>query len=379
MLRNFLHRYGVVYRLLEYTDGERRVTNLRHLAERLHCDADKLGMGGLLAWFSAKRKAPGYANIEELLRLESDENLVKILTIHVAKGLEFPLVFCPFLWDGKLFSKDDEVLTFHDPETHAAVIDFGSETREQSREQAKAEERAENIRLLYVALTRAKYRCWMVWGKINEAETSAPAWLLHRGAPKKNAAAQVQALLEDASGVSLADMRVDLDRLQRSSNGAIAVVDFPSAAVSLAPAETSSPVLAARAFTGAIGDSKRVTSFTGLAHGRSLEAPDYDAADREAELEPIASGRDIFAFPRGAQAGKCLHAIFEHVDFTKLARPELELLVGKQLAAHGFESVWVQTIADMVERVAATALDEGGALRLDRVPLKKRLDELEFY
>jgi exodeoxyribonuclease V beta subunit len=91
------------------------------------------------------------------------------------------------------------------------------------------------------------------------------------------------------------------------------------------------------------------------------------------------TGRDIFAFPRGAQAGKCLHAIFEHVDFANLARPDLERVVGRELMAHGFENVWVQVVADMVERVVATPLDDSGALRLDRVPLAKRLDELEFY
>ena len=106
-------------------------------------------------------------------------------------------------------------------------------------------------------------------------------------------------------------------------------------------------MLAARSFTGVIRDTKRVTSFTGLTHGRAIEAPDYDAADREPPLEAMPRGRDIFSFPRGAQAGKCLHAIFENVDFTCLARPELERVVGRELTAHGFESIWVHAVADM--------------------------------
>ena len=378
MFRNFVHRHEVLRRLLAYSDGERRVTNLLHLSELLHCDADIQGMSGLLAWLSAKRKAPANSNLEELLRLESDENLVKILTIHTAKGLEFPLVFCPFLWDGNLRSAKADVIRFHDD--NGAVLDLGSDALESHRDQAVLEERAEEMRLLYVALTRAKYRCWMVWGKINEAETSAPAWLLHRGERKPSAGARVQALLEDASPVSFANMRGDLERLERSSQGSIAVVEIPSAdGIRFEPRDTAPPALAARAFTGVIGDTKRVTSFTGIAHGRSVEAPDYDAANRDAEPEPVVDGRDIFAFPRGAQAGKCLHAIFEHVDFTKLVRPELELVVSQQLAAHGFDGVWVPTIAGMVERVVATPLDAAGTLRLNRVPLSKRLDELEFY
>jgi exodeoxyribonuclease V beta subunit len=365
MLRTFLHHYDVVYRLLQYTDGERRVTNLRHLAERLHCDADRQGMSGLLAWFAGKRKAPGFANLEELLRLESDENLVKILTIHVAKGLEFPLVFCPFLWDGKLWSKNDDVLAFHDPQTREAVVDFGSETIEQAREQARLEERAENMRLLYVALTRAKYRCCMIWGNIKDAEASAPAWLL------KGAAAQIDPT----------NMRGDVERLQASSNGAIAVVDLPTGRDGhFQPGDPTSPVLAARVFTGSIDDTKRVTSFTGLAHGRALEAPDYDATpEREPLAEEITGRLDIFTFPRGAQAGKCLHAIFETVDFVALARDDLSRIVARELAAHGFESEWAGVVAEMVERVIATPLDENGTLQLNRVPRSKRLDELEFY
>ncbi|MGZ5164376.1 MAG: exodeoxyribonuclease V subunit beta [Burkholderiales bacterium] len=380
MLRSLLHRYDVVCRLLNFADGERRVTNLLHLTELMHCGSGTQGISGLLASLAAKRKAPEVANLEEILRLESDENLVKILTIHVAKGLEYPLVFCPFMWDGNLRSAKSEAIKFHDPaKREVAVLDFGSETLEDGRAQAVLEEHAENMRLLYVALTRAKYRCWMVWGRINEAETSAPAWLLHRGGSTvRPAATQSKGHSQDMP--QLANMRADLERLAASSDGAIRVVDFPASAdIRFEPVDTATPVLTARAFTGAIRDTKRVTSFTGLTHGRAIEAPDYDAADREPELEAMPTGRDIFSFPRGAHAGKCLHAIFEHVDFTNLARPELERVVGRDLAAHGFESIWVQAIADMVQRVVETPLDDGGALRLDRVPLSKRLDELEFY
>jgi exodeoxyribonuclease V beta subunit len=126
-----------------------------------------------------------------------------------------------------------------------------------------------------------------------------------------------------------------------------------------------------------IRDSRRVTSFTALAHGRSVEAPDYDAADRDPLPESV-SGRDIFAFPRGAQAGKCIHTIFENVDFADLHRPSVERTVLKALAAHGFEPVWVRALADMVEAVVDTPLDASG-MRLRGVTRQTRLDELEFY
>ncbi len=365
MLRAFLQRRRVMCRLLEYRDGERRVTNLLHLSERLHCQTEARGVGGLIAWLAAKRRAPGSADEEELLRLESDENLVKILTVHVAKGLEFPLVFCPFLWDGGLRSAKDDPVAFHDPSEEArAVLDFGSDTLDAAREQAKREERAENLRLFYVALTRAKYRCWMVWGHLNEAETSAPAWLFHPGCKK----------LDPKS------MRADLDRLVASAGGTIRVTDLEAPqAVTFTPQARRGSQLTARTFHRILLDTRRVTSFTGLAHGRALEAPDYDAGDRPEEPELPIGRRDIFAFPRGAHAGQCLHAIFEHVDFEQRARPDVERIVARDLGLHGFDVEWTRAVADMVEAVLATPLDDEGTLSLGKVSRARRLDELEFY
>jgi exodeoxyribonuclease V beta subunit len=365
MLRAFLRRHGVMCRLLAYADGERRVTNLLHLAEHLHRESQARGVSGLVAWLAAKRQAPGSANEEELLRLESDENLVKILTIHVAKGLEFPLVFCPFAWDGALRSARDDPVAFHDrTAANRTVLDFGSADVDSARAEAQREERSESLRLFYVALTRAKYRCWMVWGRVNQAEHSAPAWLLHPGA---------QALEPDG-------MRQDLAGLVRRAKGTLRVTDLRvSTAVPFKAPGVSDAPLVSREFDGEIRDTRRVTSFTGLTHGRAIEAPDYDAPDRPLEPAAPISGRDIFAFPRGAHAGKCLHAIFQHVDFTVGRRAEMDRVVARALEAHGFDTQWTRAVTDMVQAVIATPLDEGGGLRLETVAKSQRLDELEFY
>jgi exodeoxyribonuclease V beta subunit len=110
-----------------------------------------------------------------------------------------------------------------------------------------------------------------------------------------------------------------------------------------------------------------------------VETPDYDAAAHQVEMERGGGAHDIFAFPRGARAGRCLHAIFEQVNFTALARASLERLVARELAAHDFAARWIPVVADMVQAVVTTPLDASGRLRLDCVSADRRFDELEFY
>ena len=372
MARRLFRHFAVIERLLAYTDGERRVTNVLHLVELMHRETGSDGIGAALEWLAEKRKSPGNRNEEELLRLESDENLVKILTVHAAKGLEFPLVFCPFMWDGRLYAAEAAAIRFHDPEKgYAAVLDLGSDALEACRVLAEREELAESLRLLYVALTRARYRCWMVWGNINEAGTSAPAWLLHA---HDSRAVSIPLALDDAS------IQADLERIAANADGNIRVRPLPREDKScITPAAASPPELSPRRFTGEIRETWRVTSFSALAHARSVETPDYDAGARETGSEVATATRDIHAFPRGARTGRCLHAIFEEVDFSALNRAELQRVVSRQLASYDFPAHWASVVSNMVEKVVATPLDEGGGLRLDRVTPGQRLNEVEFY
>ncbi|MBW1746583.1 MAG: exodeoxyribonuclease V subunit beta, partial [Deltaproteobacteria bacterium] len=115
MFRLFMVKEKVRTRLLSFVDGQRRLTNILHLAEILHGEAaDKeLGMTGLLKWLSEQISSASNRVEEYQLRLESDEDAVKIVTIHKCKGLEYPIVFCPFVWGGSLPAKGKEFI-FHD-------------------------------------------------------------------------------------------------------------------------------------------------------------------------------------------------------------------------------------------------------------------------
>ena len=109
------------------------------------------------------------------LRLESDEKAVRIITVHKSKGLEFDIVFCPYVWsDAKARA------AFHDPEeNYRLTLDLANNHEHKPRQEKEA--LAEALRLFYVAVTRAKHRCTMVWRAKTKPDKCAPAYLLGTG------------------------------------------------------------------------------------------------------------------------------------------------------------------------------------------------------
>ena len=161
--RAWLDEQRVAERLIALPDGERRLTNLLHLAELLQTESlQRPGLEPLLAWFNAQRAAESHGD-DALLRLESDAERVQIVTVHTSKGLEYPLVFCPYLWDGALLRRDEDI-TCH-AEDGTPLLDLGGADYDDNRERARRERFAERLRLAYVALTRARDRLWLHWGR----------------------------------------------------------------------------------------------------------------------------------------------------------------------------------------------------------------------
>jgi exodeoxyribonuclease V beta subunit len=386
MFRRFLQHEQVRPRLLAFADGERRLTNLLHAAEVLHHASleRRLGVNGLIQWIDEQRQAKGQVAEEHQLRLETDEKAVKLVTIHKSKGLEYPIVFCPFSWKGAdIEHRGEEQVFFHEKANGILVRDLGSENYDTNKQQALAEKLAEQVRLFYVALTRAKHRCYFVWGAFNGAATSAPAWLLH---PPTNCPEDVVAALEENSKQRDDDgLLADLTRLAENSDDgksvpAIEVRDLPATTEEkFTPANGAGAQLECRRFTGGIARDWRISSFTSLTANHGEEMPDHDdAGTSTAEAEP-ASG--IFAFPSGANPGKCLHAIFERLDFAHWNRAETRQIVAAQLAAHDLVGAdFTDTVFKMLGNVMESPLDgKIPGLKLSQVTGDRRLQELEFY
>ncbi|MCX5854785.1 MAG: UvrD-helicase domain-containing protein, partial [Deltaproteobacteria bacterium] len=225
MFRHFLSKEKVRERLLTYPDGERRLTNVLHLMEVLHTESigQKLGMTGLIKWLARQRNENTLRLEEHELRLESDARAVKIVTIHKSKGLEYPVVFCPFNWG---HSKDKtKEFTFHDPEDNWRLNLVLDPAAGYDKSLAEKESLAENIRLLYVSLTRAKNRCYLAWGPFKDAGTSSLAYVLHP--PDDGATNIVEATETKFKNLSDTDMRLDLESIAARADGAISVYDIP--------------------------------------------------------------------------------------------------------------------------------------------------------
>jgi exodeoxyribonuclease V beta subunit len=391
--RRLLRREGVVPRVLARPDGERRMTNYRHLAELLQQAEHERGLDVAgLARHIAQARTAGEAE-ETQLRLESDAQLVRIVTIHAAKGLQYPVVYCPFLWGG---SKADEtywpVLAHdaHDGAGGGTCLDFGSDRIDALRHRADLEDAAEELRLAYVALTRAQHRCVVAWGKVNQFERSPLAWLLF-GPKSSDADAEADdprsSLAERLEQRDAAALEAELQALATQLGGALAVVPAPMPATATVPAAAVQyQPLAPRGFAGTIPAPWRVSSFSSLA---ARLAEEEESADRDAlpateiAVPPAptftAEERPAFAslydFPRGARAGSCLHALFERVDFQR--RDGDAAQAAAVLNEFGFPAAWQPVLARMVADVCATPLDDAG-LRLADIAPDARLIELEF-
>jgi exodeoxyribonuclease V beta subunit len=386
MFRGFMQREQVRARLLAFPDGERRLTNLLHLSEVLHRVSveNRLGISGLLKWIGEQREVEGQVAEEHQLRLETDEKAVKLVTIHKSKGLEYPVVFCPFSWKGaNIEHGGEEQVFFHENADGSLVRDLGSAEYEVHKQQARVERLAENVRLLYVALTRAKHRCYFVWGAFRNAATSAPAWLLHP--PPKPEPDPVAAQEEHFPQLDDNHLLADLGKLSEQSQDAdgqpaIETRDLPEATEeAFAASRSAGPALDYRRFTGAIARDWRISSFTSLTANQGEEQPDHDEMGAAARTELPATG--IFAFPGGAKPGTCLHKILEKLDFPLWNQPATTGLVREQLRMHGLpEAEFTEVIVEMLGKVMTAPLDEGvPGLTLAKLTTAQRLHELEFY
>lgn len=402
MLRQLVAGEGIAKRMLLRADGERRLTNLRHLSECLHEAArEHPGPEALLRWLQRQRRERGGGEATQV-RLESDQNLVQIVTIHKSKGLEYPIVFCPFLWDGSAGGRRGEAIPreYHD-DAGRPVIDYRDLRDDKDiKRRMQLEADAERLRLVYVALTRAVHRCYLVVGSYRVKSFRSFSTTECSGNPLN--------WLVAGAGIAPQDWR---DRKVAAPAivdawSTLAATNAPHVAIEPLPQDAPVPVdlprpapeaIASRAPPAHIAAGWWTGSYSSLAHGAKSEA----AVDHDVRVEgvpapsaaegggtPVPAGPvalaalapdDILRFPRGARAGETLHAVFERADFSDASQwPAViaQVLRFKPPQAGGDAAEWAAMVLRLLGDVTSTPLPSGH--RLADVERSRRLVELEF-
>jgi exodeoxyribonuclease V beta subunit len=386
---------GLSERLLRRADGERRLTNLLHLGECLHEAAQtQSSPQALLQWLQTQRSEDRRDDASQL-RLASDRHLVQIITVHKAKGLEYPVVFCPFLWDGHPGSSQSlEGSEYHDVDQQP-VIDWrsGNELKPEQdaiKAQVKLSRAAENLRLVYVALTRAVHRCYLVMGNYrsngknpstHESCHSLLNWLV--AGQGQSPASWMQNKLKPE------DIAPAWDEFAQRNAPQIGLATLPQdPPVPFQPPRPAPETLAALAPPAQIPTGWWLGSYSSLAHGARHEgaAVDHDLRlpppDTATPLNPasLPDEDDILNFPRGPVPGECLHDVFERIDFDDPGSwPEViatALRNRPQSLPGGDTTLAPKMITNMLRDVLNTALP--GAATLAGLPRRRCLVELEF-
>jgi exodeoxyribonuclease V beta subunit len=385
-------------RLLSRLGGERELTDLRQLAELLHVGATDGGLGAtaLTGWLRARiagddRDADAEARMR---RLESDADAVQVLTIHRSKGLEFAVVYCPFLWSPFWAGSGDQPAIYHDAEDdQTRKLDVAMDTADRAynlhRQQSLAEQAGEELRLVYVALSRAKHQAVVWWATTYEARRSPLGCLVFGGPPAGRPGDVVDAANAARERFSaLVASALDSIVLERAQ-----IAD--EARWSAPPRQRRE--LSAAGFARRLDLSWRRLSFTSITSASyearvaseleeatgSDDAPDHrplglGPADEQAELFTVESL--LSDLPTGTRVGTLVHQVLEETDFTAADLPEevsqrLEEAQRWRAVELGERDTLVKGLCAAIETPLGPLV---GERRLRDLALGDRLAELSF-
>lgn len=228
MLRQTLHRFDLAARWLQQGDGERRLTNVLHLAELLqHASSELEGDQALIRWLVRQIDEHAAHNDEQVVRLESDADLVQVITVHKSKGLEYPVVCLPFATSYREVSS--RYLKSASLPNAQGERELLLTLTKDDLDRADTERLREDLRLLYVALTRARHALWLGFaalkvgnGKDCKTHQSALGHLLGGGQAltPEGWLPVLEALAQGCPGIELqtaAPMPLPLTALSRST------------------------------------------------------------------------------------------------------------------------------------------------------------------
>ena len=382
MLRRLLADFQVPARLLQNPQGERSLTNLLHLAEWLQRCASELDGENTLIRHLAEQIED--ASEEEILRLESDAKLIKVVTVHKSKGLEYPLVLLPFVCAAReIDGKSKTPPMYHAADTGQLMIDLsaGDEIKP-ARERANDERLSEEMRLLYVALTRARYATWLGMAPVGDTRNKQGKTQLDKSG--------LGYLLAGGAEINSAQIATWTAAL---AEGCSEIVSQPAPAVSTACYQTPSLPEPAAALLPRHKPAKPwwIASYSALAFTDSaaaLSPAQEPASALEANLKEEAGetadaeGADIHGFPRGAGPGTFLHGLLEWAGregFARVAKDPglLESTIARRCNLRDWER-WINPLTTWLSSYLQAPLDFAGQ-QVSLAQLTTYQVEMEFW
>jgi exodeoxyribonuclease V beta subunit len=381
MLRRFIHELQLPAVLLSQPGGERRLTNLLHLAELLQAASGQLdGEQALIRWLAEQIAGQGESSDDKVLRLESDAELVKVVTVHKSKGLEYPLVYLPFAVTArKTDRRRRSFFEYRGPDGQRRIDMTLSDEALAAVEAARLEE---DLRLLYVALTRARHFAWLgvaALGGRKEGENS-----LHESA--------LGYLLTGGDRLATEQLLERWHQLRGDCSAIdIRTLDQPETVTMLSRVDARPPLVAAARFAGRFERDWSVGSFTSLvrhldagASAHVPQAPQEETLLEDEDANGNGNGRPRteelpwHRFPRGSVPGNFLHEQLEWMGnegFDIAGDPNFDGRLGARCERAG----WGNRQEDVVAWLRAAVTTPLPPLGVSLSEIGNVLPEMEFW
>lgn len=379
MLHQILLEQGISERLLSQATGERDLTDFLHLAEMLQQAATlHESEAALLSWF--EKQIQGEGRQEAQIRLESERQLAKIVSIHKSKGLEYDLVWLPFLAVPSKDPSKKDINIYYSKERDETLWDIENRNLNALCEETFAEE----LRLLYVALTRAKYQMAFALPTQFDKKWNALHYVLSQGEIGKEINLSDSKDTETLLQAFKEKMRDNVEICTKPNLEA-----FPALSIN-----TKNDDLKAAEFTGNIEQDWRITSFTSIeqAHRRQNyftesagkkhavfdDAKDYDSQNAIEMSTALLNENEsnILDLPRGKQVGTALHRHFENCYFSDLANTEE---IDKLRQSLQLDETFTEPLQNWLQQISHTPLSHEIGIALADLANKDCIKEMPFY
>ena len=391
MLHQLFLQEGVIERLKARANADRLLTDLFHLAEILQSAMQEVeNESALVRWYEQTLNDAKNGDDTHTLRLESEEALIKIVTIHGSKGLQYPVVWLPFIGKNSTSVKASALSIYHD-ENAQKQWDFGrkDDAIKQLKNQA---EYAEDLRLLYVALTRAESQLNLILPTQFGKGWNSVHYLLSNG----------------KIGLKEAETSIHTETYfaEKGLNCALQTLAETAEEHFWSPEQETTSLLQVREFNHTIPTNQgQITSFSALSnynewalenyHNTQTDylteisdfAQDYDNQTAYSEplvevgieqagdfVEETANGLNAYQFPHSTKVGNILHRFMEHCDFQQAVKIEDILPICEQL---NLDEEWQAPVQHWIEQVRTTLFAEN--LALSDLTNEYRLNEWQFF